>query len=100
MIQLVAVCGIGFLYYNDYLPNCIKYYRDPASYPYFMHIFGEDYQKSPKEWKIVLRDESRKKNFHECPYCAAKKREKALLPKEAVLQKQQIREVLSPPLLD
>ena len=59
-----------------------------------MHIWAVSFEKSPKEWKIVIRDESRKKKFHECPFCAEKKRELSLLPKEDVRGKKKCRQVL------
>lgn len=83
----------GFLYYQEYLPLCITHNRDPASYPYFMYVLKMDFQKQPVSVKIVLRDESRKKKFHECPTCAGFKRELATLPAEARLAKQHIRDL-------
>ena len=84
----------GQLYYQDYLPYCIEQNHQPASYPYFMHIWADNFQKNAREWKIVTRDESRKKKFHECPFCAEKKRMLSLLPKEDVRGKKQLRQVM------
>ena len=59
-----------------------------------MHTWGVNFEKSPRDWKIVIRDESRKKKFHECPFCAEKKRMLSLLPKEDVRGKKQLRQVV------
>ena len=90
----------GWLYYNEYLDKCMEKVTDPASYSYFVHIWntvfvrGSTTEVNGVKYVIKLRDENRKKRFHECAFCAGKKRALTTLPPEAVADKALIREQL------
>jgi hypothetical protein len=57
----------GNLYYQDYLDLCIDKRNPPASYSYFMYIWSHEFGVKPQKqadgesWKIVIKDEGRKK---------------------------------------
>jgi hypothetical protein len=59
------------MYYQDYLDLCVDKRNDPASYSYFMWVWLKEFGKKPQpqadgeSWKIVTKDEGRKKNFKE-----------------------------------
>ena len=69
----------GYMYYNDFLDGCIEENFAPCSYSYFIVLWGQTYEKEFKESgvRIKLRDEARKKRFHECSRCAYLKKELA-----------------------
>ena len=97
-IHLDPGVGKGFLYYNEYLDRCLEKSVDPVSCSYFMHVWNTHFSKNAKVdvdgsmCRIVLRDASRKKRFHECSRCAALKTSIAMAPKEAVETKRRLRE--------
>ena len=90
----------GWLYYNEYLDKCLSKVTDPASYPYYMHIWNTVFVRGSTTsvdgvlYVIKLRDENRKKRFHECAFCAEKKRALTTLPPEAIAEKALVREQL------
>ena len=88
----------GFLYYHDYLDACIAKTEAPASYSYFMYLWSTAFGKAPMfsvdgvKYRIVVRDEARKKKFHECSKCSSFKQRLANCRKGDYAAKQLIRE--------
>ena len=87
----------GFLYFNDYLQRCIEKVEEPASYSYCMYLWSTAFGPKPTfsidgvKYRIVVRDESQKKRFHECSRCAGFKMRLANAKKEDYATKMQIR---------
>ena len=90
----------GWLYYNEYLDKCIERSTDPVSCSYFMHVWNTSFtrkscvQFNGVKYVLKLRDENRKKRFHECSRCARLKKGLAEAPPEATALKARIREEL------
>ena len=88
----------GFLYYNDYLDKAMEQVEDPVSYSYFMHVWNTAFGKQPThqvngvKYRIVVRDEAKKKKFHECSKCSAFKQRIANCRKGDYATKRMIRE--------
>ena len=87
--------GKGELYYNEYLDECITDRTDPCSYSYWIWLWGQHYEKNPNAsgYKIQLRDEARKKRFHECGKCGWCKKELTVTEPEDHARRKEIRDI-------
>ena len=109
-IQIDLDPGItkGHLYFNDYLDKCDDEHTDPVKYSYFIAIWnatfnpkseakvcynheGDNPQLAPRKYVLVLRDESKKKRFHDCKTCAGDKAELAACKPEEQAKKRAVR---------
>ena len=98
----------GNLYYADYLDKCDTEHTPPAKYSWFIAVWnatfgpkgdvtvcynhgGDNPQLLPRKYVIVLKDEAKKKKFHDCKFCAGKKAALAQCKPEEGAKKKQIR---------
>ena len=109
-IQIDLDPGItkGLMYYQDYLDKCDEEHTDPCKYSYFIAIWnssfgkksdvavcynhdGDNPQLVPRQYVLILRDESKKKRFHDCKTCSGDKSELAACKPEETAKKAALR---------